>query len=84
MLENSETKVPSLGLNHLSLKVGLNNLLFEKNELNQLSLVVEFPSLVLFIQEKQVYVCNFKKSCFSASTRYAHHRSLVLFYSLNT
>lgn len=58
MLENSKTKVPPFGLNHLSLKVGLNNLLFE-NKVSQLSWVVEFPFLALFIQEKQVCVCNF-------------------------
>ena len=76
MLENSETKLLSVGLNHLNLKTGftvyLSKWLSEKNKFSPLSLIVEFPVFVLFTHEKQVCVGNFfKKSCFSASTRYA-------------
>ena len=77
MLENSETKLLSVGLNHLNLKIGftayLSKWLSEKNKFSPSSLIVKFPVFALFTHEKQVCVGNFfKKSCFSVSTRYTN------------
>ena len=69
MLENSETKLLSVGLNHLNLKIGftayLSKWLSEKNKFSPSSLIVKFPVFALFTHEKQLCVVTFLKKAVS-------------------
>lgn len=69
MLENSETKLLSVGLNHLNLRIGftayLSKWLSERNKFSLSSLIVEFPVFALFTHEKQLCVGNFFKKAVS-------------------